>query len=230
MISIITCTIRDDFFENIVHNFIQQLVTQKELIIILNKNSLSLEKWKQQVENLPFVSVYQLPEEYSLGECLNFGIVKAKYDFIAKFDDDDYYGPYFLEEALNVIRDTNCSIIGKASFYTYFKTSKALAIFNSSKENKTINGERDFLSGATLVFKKAIFTNVQFPKLNVGEDTVFQRNCLKKGLRLYSTSLRNFVHFRYNSRTHHTSDVKNERFIKKCKIIIYTNDFRPYID
>ncbi len=55
------------------------------------------------------VSIYQLPEEKTLGECLNFGIEMAQYDIVAKLDDDDYYSPYYLTEAMEVFTTTDAS-------------------------------------------------------------------------------------------------------------------------
>ena len=46
-------------------------------------------------KGLPNVRVYQLHEKATLGDCLNYGVIKSKYDIIAKLDDDDYYGPNY---------------------------------------------------------------------------------------------------------------------------------------
>lgn len=39
------------------------------------------------------IHVYRAPQHHSLGACLNHAVKKAKYSYIAKFDDDDYYAP-----------------------------------------------------------------------------------------------------------------------------------------
>ncbi|KGM46290.1 glycosyl transferase family 2, partial [Neobacillus niacini] len=100
MISIITCTVREHLISNIIDNYTTQLFQDKELIIILNHDGLDINLVKSSIGSVKGVTIYQLPQNYTLGECLNYGIEKAKYDVIAKFDDDDYYGPEYLTEAM----------------------------------------------------------------------------------------------------------------------------------
>ena len=66
------------------------------------------------------VTIYQLPEEKTLGECLNFGIEKARYNIVAKFDDDDYYSPYYLTEAMRIFLTTDAQVSWKRkSLYVF---------------------------------------------------------------------------------------------------------------
>lgn len=44
MVSVITCTIREEYIENVFKNYEQQLWKDKELIIILNKDTMNLSK------------------------------------------------------------------------------------------------------------------------------------------------------------------------------------------
>ncbi|UHA59780.1 glycosyltransferase [Metabacillus litoralis] len=123
-VSIITCTIRDQFMENVFRNYKQQQWDEKELIIILNKDELNLSKWQKEAENYQNVRVFQLHEGATLGDCLNFGILKANYDYIAKFDDDDCYGPNYLLNSMKAFENDDVFIIGKSSYYVYFTNKK----------------------------------------------------------------------------------------------------------
>ncbi len=38
---------------------------------------------------------------------------KAKFNIIAKFDDDDYYGPKYLSDSLKAFDETDAKLIGK---------------------------------------------------------------------------------------------------------------------
>ena len=113
LISIITCTKRENFIENVYENYQRQEWQDKELIIILNNNAMSLKKWQTKAKSYENVSVYQLSEAISLGNCLNFGIEQSKYDYIAKFDDDDYYSPKYLTQAMSELRGREHLLLGK---------------------------------------------------------------------------------------------------------------------
>ena len=128
MISIITCTQRENFIETVFENYQRQEWQDKELIIILNNDAMSLRKWQNKAKSYENISVYQLSESISLGSCLNFGIEQSKYDYIAKFDDDDYYAPKYLTHAMSELRRKGASVVGKISAYMYFEDKNLLTV------------------------------------------------------------------------------------------------------
>ncbi|MGG1518121.1 hypothetical protein ABE504_22070 [Paenibacillus oryzisoli] len=65
-VSIITCTNRPQFFNNIVRNFQRQQYPAKELIIILNQDSMPLAEYRRKVRDVPNVRVYQDVERTAL--------------------------------------------------------------------------------------------------------------------------------------------------------------------
>src|SRR5690606_27104414 len=148
------------------------------------------------------ISIYQVHEKVTLGECLNLGMRKAKYAYIAKFDDDDYYSPFYLQEAYDAIKLTNAKVIGKCSIYIYFLNERVLCEYNQKYENTYLDSYR-VLQGSTLVIHKEIFTKFEFPHVNIGEDLRFQQLCKKKGISLYSTSKFNYMYVRYENKGHH---------------------------
>jgi glycosyltransferase involved in cell wall biosynthesis len=226
MVSIICCTMREQFMENVFRNYENQLMAEKEMIIILNNDQLQLAKWKARARSIKNISVYQLPEETTLGECLNAAIQKASYPYIAKFDDDDYYAPHYLQHAFDTLQETKADVIGKRTVYMYFEDEKLLAINSPGRDKMFV---RQGLKGATLFFKKKIWENIQFPSLNLGEDTVFLRQCVKNNLKLYSADKRNYVCIRSFRTGHHTWNVNNAELKRKSSIVCHTEDFKSLI-
>ncbi|PLR80349.1 hypothetical protein CVD25_14505 [Bacillus canaveralius] len=226
MVSIICCTIRQHFMENVFQNYENQVWKGKELIIILNRDDIDIGKWKIRAKFSQDVSVYQLQEKWTLGECLNFGIEKARYDFISKFDDDDYYAPNYLAKSMEAINKTNADLVGKRTIYMYFEAEQILAIHKPGKENKFV---KQGLKGATLIFKKEISKKVLFPKLNLGEDTFFIRECIKNKFKVYSTDKNNYVCLRTSKAGHHTWDTNNGILLKKSSIVCKTDDYKPFV-
>jgi hypothetical protein len=79
MVSIICCTMRMDYMENVFENYENQDWEEKELIIILNRDDMDVNPWKERAKQSKSVTTYQLPEQLTLGACLNYGIKKSKY-------------------------------------------------------------------------------------------------------------------------------------------------------
>src|SRR5690625_907062 len=97
MITVITCTNRSAMMENIFYNYSIQTMKNKELIIILNNDDMDIDVWKNKAKEYPSVFIYQMPARMMVSDCKNYAIQKAKYNHIAKFDDDDYYATSYLQ-------------------------------------------------------------------------------------------------------------------------------------
>lgn len=214
-VSIITCTKRFDFISNIIENFNRQKYVKKELIIILNNNNINLCEAEQIAKQYENIRVFQLNEEISSGECLNFGIEQSKFEIISKFDDSDYYAPDYLVDIINAYSYTDAEIIGKCSYYIYFEDSKILAIKHPNKENMYTK----FIKGSTLTFKKEIFNKVKFPNKSSNEDIQFLKNCINNSFKIYSTDRFNYVYIRHNCTNEHTWKIQNKDLLKECIII-----------
>jgi len=229
MVSIIACTNRDHSLENVLQNYERQLYAEKELIIVLNDERMDINRWKQAAKAYKDVTVYQLPQHVTLGECYNFAIPKARYSYIAKFDDDDYYSPYYLSEAMKGFEVSGASVVGKSTIFIYYLSQRMLTLFHENHEfisaSKVEELFTKYLVGATLVFRKDLFPAISFEHINVGEDTKFLRACLEKGVLTYSTSRYNYVYIRYPRPAYHTSKFQEYRLFEKSRIVKRTKDF-----
>lgn len=223
VVSIITCTIREECIDNVFKNYQQQTYQDKELIIILNKDSMDINRWIGKARNYPNVQVYQLHEKATLGDCLNFGVMNSTYDIIAKFDDDDFYGPEYIASSMDAFKDKNISIIGKSSCYIYFKNNKALIHVPGAENSIT-----DTVAGATLMFRKEVFYYFRFEKVNRAEDYFFIDQAKKAGFTIYSTSRNHFAVIRHNSENH-SWKISDEDLMGWGDIIAYTDDFQSFV-
>ena len=226
-VSIITCTNVIESLNNILANFNRQEYLEKELIIIINNNEIDLDNWKNRTKENNNIRIFKLDQDITLGKCLNFGVKEAKYSIIAKFDDDDYYGPKYLSDSIKCFDNNNTKLIGKHTVYVYFTKEKILAIKDIDNENQFIY----FLNGATMIFKKDIFQKVRFRDVSVNEDTLFCKDCMKKRITPYSGNKNHFVYLRRPNANSHTWKISNQSLINLyCKIIGNVDDFKPYID
>lgn len=225
-VSIVVCTNRPQFFNNILTNFNRQQYKNKELIIILNHDSMNLESYRNRVRHYANVSIFQVPERISLGQCLNAGIERARFPLIAKVDDDDYYSAYYLKEQVGALRRTNSDIVGKHSCLVYLGASKKLLVRSPEEASKFV----EFVQGGTILFKKEVLRKVRFTDRSVGEDVTFLRQCRKKGFKTYATTPYNYVYHRRQNKKSHTWRADDEFYLRGSKLITVTDQFRPIAD
>ncbi|WP_010630786.1 glycosyltransferase [Sporolactobacillus vineae] len=239
MISVIVSTFRPRFINNIIENFSRQTLEEKELILILNSNSIDVSPIKKKIASCRIrASIHSIPSKISLGECLNHGVRSANYPVIAKFDDDDYYGKYYLEEAQHSLAESGAEIAGKRSFFIYFKNTQELRLFNPYHEHEWVPSRNNlyaykntyFFSGGTLIIKKKIAEAYPFPDLNRGEDSRFQQNCFLNGIRMYATSRMNYVYLRYPGIHNGPSDHQDLLLKRKSDFVARTVTFRRYVN
>ena len=211
--------------ENIFYNYSIQTMKNKELIIILNNDDMDLNVWKNKAKKYPSVFIYQMPARMMVSDCKNYAIQKAKYNHIAKFDDDDYYAPSYLQSAwITFSNHHEADIVGKSSVFYYFQERKLLCLSPSLRENTWTDNVTD----STLVFKKDIFNHVCFRKQKVGSDKRFQRDCKVMGYNIFSTDRYNHAVIRRKNENH-TWKISEQRFINMCSYVIYTDNYQSIV-
>ncbi|KPV45106.1 glycosyltransferase [Alicyclobacillus ferrooxydans] len=225
-VSIMTCTKRAGYIQHLLNNYSRQMWPQKELIVILNNDQLSLNRYRRAAKRYKNVSIYQLPQGWSLGRCLNFAVRKSKYNYVAKFDDDDYYAPRYISETMRAFRRAKAAVVGKLTIYTYLQHRKLLLLRYPNKENRYVHR----IGGGTIAFKKSVFQFAKFPDVSLGEDVGFQQRCRANGCKIYSTSRYNFVGVRRQNNSGHTWKVSDRQLMANSRIVAKTTDYRPFAE
>lgn len=225
-VSIVTCTNRHSYIANLFDNFTRQLHPKKELIIVVNNNKIPLAPYRQLAKKYRNIHIYRVPGQSSLGACLNFAVKKTKYSYIAKFDDDDYYAPYYLTDSLLAFQRSKADVLGKRAHYMYLRGSKTLILRFPRDENRRVTK----LPGATLVFKRSVFNQVQFPDQNVGEDDLFCLRSRQKGYKVYSAGRHNFVAIRRKNSLNHTWIISDNELIAHHKRIPSVKNYKSFVE
>ncbi|MGM7700944.1 glycosyltransferase [Pseudalkalibacillus sp. Hm43] len=234
MISVITCTNRSTFRFKIKENYSRQTWQEKELIIILNKNSLVKREWEEYFEDLTNVRIDQLDEKLTLGECLNYGIQLSRYPYISKMDDDDYYSGDYLTDSYETLQNSDARLIGKSSVYMYFEEDQSLHVYNPYKfapSDLQCSEERydpKVLMGGTLFFEKKLNDIVPFRRCSIGEDAKLCEDCMKHNIPIFSGKKDHYVYIR-KAKDLHTWKMENEKMKKFCTLLTNTDDFISYL-
>jgi GT2 family glycosyltransferase len=223
-VSIITCTNRHSYLKNVFKNYNRQNHPRKELVIIINNDAIPLEPYQRLASRYSNIQVLRLPGYLSLGACLNYAVRKTKYSYIAKFDDDDYYAPYYLTDCLRALHKSKADVIGKRTHYMYLRGSKTLILRFPHDENRTVSR----LPGATLFVKRDVFKKVQFPDQNVGEDDLFCLRSKRKGYKVFSAGKYNFVAVRRKNSSAHTWIISDKELIAHHRTIPGVKNYKKY--
>lgn len=199
-ISIITPTNKEKYIDNIIQNYLRLDYDNKELIIIINNNSIDITTYKTKISNLNNIRIFKLDESYTLGDCLNFGVSISNYDYIAKMDDDDYYGANFLLDEINAFNYTDAKIVGKATHFMYFENDNSIYLDTPNYTNKYVNA----IAGGTLLIKKEVFQTHKFKSISLAEDSTFLYECYNDGIKIYSLNPFNYLYMRHKDINEHT--------------------------
>lgn len=227
-VTIVSPTIRPEYMARLLDNYARQRWENKELIIVLNRESMSLRRYLQAAKPYRNVRVMRLPGACTLGDCLNAAAARARYPFVAKFDDDDYYGPDYLAEAMYTFEKTNADIVGKTSFFFYFPHRRLLLLRERPVRPYEATSR---IAGATIMFRKQVLHTVRFGKRRQGSDVQFIRDCLRGGLSVISSSPYNFAAFRRSDRRSHTWKVTERKLLADPSASVFeTNQFGPIVD
>jgi glycosyltransferase involved in cell wall biosynthesis len=224
-VSVITCTNRRSFIKNLFANYTRQRHPKKELIIVINSDSIPLAPYEELAARLPHVHIYHLPEKFSLGACLNYAVSKTSYGCIAKFDDDDYYAPYYITDSLLTMKRAKADVIGKRAHYMYLRGSKTLLLRFPRAEHRSVTR----LPGATLLFTRDVFEQVRFPDQSIGEDDLFCMRAKRKGYKVYSGGKDNFVAIRRKNSSGHTWVISDKQLIAHHRKLANVPNYKAFV-
>ncbi|OJE33653.1 glycosyl transferase [Bacillus thuringiensis] len=227
-VSVVTCTNKPQFIENIILNYINQTWINKELILILNKNDLDIHYYQEKITHYKNIFIYQLPEETSLGSCYNFAAKKTNYDYIATFDDDDFYAPNYITDLMHAFQYTDADIVGKLSYFIYFEDKEILAIRNPYQEYKYLDST-SFLDGGKKIVKKKVLDTVQYRDVSLLEDVYFCQDSIEKGFKIFSADKYNLAYLRRINKENHTWKEQDDTILKWCSVVTDKPPFKHNI-
>ncbi|RLE26739.1 MAG: hypothetical protein DRJ50_00210 [Actinobacteria bacterium] len=193
-----------------IDQFGRQTYQRKELVI--GCHGFSSEIVSTAVERLDggcAVTVLEFDPAEPLGRCLNAAIDTTGAEVLAKIDDDDHYGPGYLEDAVQATRYAQAPLVGKGATFTYLESRDETYLRRPSISERFYNGSP---TGASLVFARHLWERVAFPHRTLGEDLAFVRGAKLLGVQPYATSPWEFVYHR--AITGNTWDAIDEVFLE----------------
>ena len=218
--SIVIASNRPHFIDRIVKNVTEQVYPNIEVIVIAQKyteaqfNELE-KKLKTGTKKFNAVHIIRNDSEDTLGTRLNQGIALSKGEYVAKFDDDDFYFPNYLQDALIPFKFGDYGIVGKKEIFIYLEGQNKTFVRYKGEYHK----ETNFLTGATLVFSRTALEKLSFGNLNRGEDSNILEQAKQNGIKMYVADPFNFVVYRSKNVSNHTWQVEDKFFTEKGSFV-----------
>ncbi len=213
--TMVTISKRPHLLDYCVGKFRHQTYADVELVLVVNAD-VDDALIAKTAESDPRIRIYKIPKEFNIGYCLNMAISVANGKIWLKCDDDDFYGPHYVEDMLNTFHFSGADIVGKPQWYTYFEDLDATYIRTVGRERertvlRSIN--KEFLTGATLSAETEAIRreNLWFSNtIRMAVDSEWVRAANDRGLAIFFSDPNNFVIHRAADLGGHTWSVSNE--------------------
>ena len=205
-----------EYFDKILDNFRRQKLYHKELIVVFHCSN------KPSAGEIRQMMAKALPEEQiqifwrnsasiSFGYCINEGVSLTNMEFVAKFDDDDFYGDNFLTDIVPAFSYTDADVCGRISFHTYLEETESLIIRKPGNEYMYCK----FLPGATIVARRSVFEKTLFRDIPRDIDGKFGVDCTEAGVKMFAVDTFQLLVMRASDKSKHTWKASDSVILKQ---------------
>lgn len=140
--------------------FFKQSYSSKELVVVCEENDSATVDYLLNLDNSQISPIVVAAEpKKSLGELRNISIAEAKGEYVCQWDDDDWYHPRRLEIQLQIAQKQDKAATVLPRWLVYVPASREAYCSNAR------------LWEGSLLCKKSIFNEIQYPSMARGEDS-----------------------------------------------------------
>jgi len=162
---------RRHFVSQAIRYFVEQDYAYKELIIVDDGDDLI----KDLVPACSNIFYYVIDKKRSIGEKRNFACAKAKGEYIAHWDDDDWHSPRRLSIQIKALQNSNSDICGLSNLYYYCLSTGKAWLYR-------YHGLAKWIAGGTFLYKKSVWCKFPFSDTSNAEDSIFLNNIVNANI------------------------------------------------
>ncbi|MGW0804974.1 glycosyltransferase family 2 protein [Nonomuraea sp. NPDC002799] len=214
-ISIVMSSMRS----NLVGTALAQMERQRGVAaeVLLGLHGVAFERVREAVEScsLPVRHV-EAPASVPFGEVLNQAAALASGDYLAKWDDDDWYGPQHLSDLVMALSYSGADVVGTTAEFFYLEPLRAMVRRTTFASGARYPSEvwGDHVAGGTILVPRAKFHEIGgFPGLPRAVDLEFLKTAHSAGARIYRTHGLGYV-LRRGLSDQHTWQLPLAHFLK----------------
>jgi spore maturation protein CgeB len=161
-------------------------------------------------------------ESLTLGACMNLGVEASDGTYIAKMDDDNWYGPNYLLDLVRAFSYTDASVVGKWAHYVHLEAMNATVIRFAKAEHRYSK----LVQGGTIITQADVARDLKFEDLPRRVDTTFLDKVRASGGKVYSSDRFNFVSVRRADTASHTWKISDTEILRgDAELIFYGEPF-----
>jgi hypothetical protein len=181
-VSVVLCTRRPEFLDFALRQIARQRDVDLELILTLHGIPADLPEVKAAVAGFDRpITVVEVPADVLFGAVLNHGIARACGRYVAKWDDDDWYGPDFLADMMLASSYTGAELVGCHAQFIYLGQID-LTIYRTARSEWMGR----WISGGTFVMERSALDSVGgFPLVPRHVDAALVDALSAAGARIY---------------------------------------------
>ncbi|MDQ1292580.1 MAG: hypothetical protein QG608_460 [Actinomycetota bacterium] len=226
-VSVVVPTCRADLLDEVLRTHAGLAYANRELVVVAHGFPVVPQEVAARAAELGVerVRVLSAPVSDRLGDVLNRGIAAAEGDFVAKMDDDDYYGPEYLSDQVAAFGYTRAEIVGKLARYWYFAGSGATILQWKDREHRYVSR----LAGGTLLMTRDLARAYPFGSKGSGEDSDLLRRLHGDGVAIYGTDRFNYCMMRRADPGFHTWQQDEADLLSNGGIVEFYGDPRAHV-
>jgi Glycosyl transferases group 1 len=154
----------------------------------------------------------------TLGHCMNAGVEAADGEFVAKMDDDNFYGRHYLRDLVRAFDYTSAEVVGKWAHLTHLEGSGATLLRFPHAEHRYTA----LVQGGTIVVRRATAASLRFEDVPRRVDTTFLDKVRAAGGTVYSADRFNFVSVRRADPARHTWTISEAELLAgEARLLFY---------
>jgi hypothetical protein len=227
-VSAVVPTNRAHEIENVLANVGRQSHRDVELVLVAHGLRLDYGKLRSQAQDagIEHVTIVEADHQLSLGSCMNLGVEASSGSYIAKMDDDNYYGRNYLHDLLQAFDYTDAGIVGKWAHYVWLRSTDAVVLRHPDSEHRY---ERR-VQGGSMLFDGDMLRDLRFNDLPRAVDSDILDRAAAAGVKIYSADRYNYVSVRNVSQDGHTWSVGESTFLTGAGHLQFYGDPRLHVN
>ena len=230
-ISAVVPTNRVHELDNVMANLGRQSHADTELVLVLHGladhpeiDDADLRRRATQAGAANLTIVHADPS-LTLGACMNLGVDAAGGRYVAKMDDDNFYGEHYLADLVDAFASTDAGIVGKWCHYVWLRSTGAVVLRYPDSEQRY---ERR-IQGGSMLFDGDVVRRIRFSDIPRAVDSDILDRSMAEGVRVWSGDRYNYVSIRGTDRTAHTWTVTDSTFMTATGRLLFYGDPREHV-
>ncbi|MGN7248701.1 hypothetical protein ACTHQ1_13350 [Janibacter anophelis] len=177
-------------------------------------------------KGIEHLEIRQADPSLTLGACLNLGIDASDGAHIAKVDDDNYYGRWYLADLVDALDHSGAGIVGKWAHYMWLRSTGAVILRFAKNEHSF---ER-LVQGGSILMRGDVARELRFSDLPRRVDTTLLDRAREAGIRTYSADRFNYVSIRGHDPLAHTWQLEDTAFMNRSGRVVFYGDPRAHVE